>query len=817
MIERMSTMRVCSSQTTPLVRMTRGVGALLAMGAVALGGVAPTMAAPPVHTATVIAGLVESTVSGSVSTPVSVTAMPDGRAVVLEKGGDVRIVADGALLPTPALSLTVCSDSERGLLGFAVDPYFALNNAVYVYYTRPRSGVIGGCVNRVSRFGMVGNTILPQSETVLLDNIGSPAGNHNGGDIEVGNDGYLYVAVGDGGCSPRDATQTACAGDNDAAQDLSLLNGKILRVDRITGAPAPGNPFSGAGTAVCRTRGNGPTTPATICQEIFAYGLRNPWRMAFDQDTGATRFYINDVGQNTREEIDLGVLGANYGWPEREGDCAQGLNEPCAPPSPSSGYTQPITDYSHASGDGEYITGGAFVPDGAWDSLYDGGYVFADGNPGRIYLRLANGNYGPIATGLDGVSDVAFVMELSGWVLYYVNPATDTIGRISDVSAPAAPATDLAFVPSATSVRAYDSRDAGAASGVVRAGTSRLVNLTTPGGSHRAALVNLTFAWPAADGFVLAWEPRTTRPASSNLNGQGGLVAANASIVPIDADGNVLLFASATTHVIVDVLGWFDTTAGTSTSGRFVPAEPARAADSRQLPDAENVYTRTADGSVSVVNVPLAGRLGIGSDVSAVALIVTASADSGESGGFVTVLPHGGTIPASSHVNTNGNGDVRANLVVVPLGADGSIDLRLTTTADVIVDVIGSFTDGTATADSTGLFTLIAPSRLVDTRLSTPWGRLPGDQSRSANSAVVPDDALAVAQNLVIVLSGGRGYLTAYPTGLADVPFVSNANATGADQFRGAMAITVLGAGSSSYYSSVDMDLVVDITGYFQS
>ena len=455
----------------------RAATAIIVLGALTLTEAPPTTAAPPVRPATVNGDLVESTVSGSVDSPVSVTAMPDGRAVVLEKGGRVRIVSGGALLPTPALSLTVCSQSERGLLGFAVDPYFALNNVVYLYYTRPASGVIGGCVNRVSRFGMAGNTILPQSETVLLDNIGSPAGNHNGGDLEVGNDGYLYVSVGDGGCDPRDAAQSQCAGANDAAQDLSLLNGKILRIDRTTGAPAAGNPFSGAGTAVCRTRGNGPSTPTTICREIFAYGLRNPWRMAFDQDTGATRFYINDVGQNTREEIDLGILGANYGWPAREGDCAQGLNEPCAPPSPASGYTQPITDYSHASGDGEYITGGAFVPDGAWDSQYDGGYLFADGNPGRIYLRLANGNYGQIATGLGGISDIGFVMEATGWVLYYVNPATDTIGRISDVSAPASPASGLAFVPAAISERAYDSRNAGAASGDVRAGTNRLVNL----------------------------------------------------------------------------------------------------------------------------------------------------------------------------------------------------------------------------------------------------------------------------------------------------------------------------------------------------
>ena len=131
------------------------------------------------------------------------TALPDGRAVVLEKAGEVRVIRNGAVLPTPALTLTVCSDSERGLLGFAADPFFAANGFVYVYYTRLAAGAPGGCVNRVSRFTMTGDTIAPTSEVVLLDNIGSPAGNHNGGDVDVGNDGFLYVSVGDGGCDPR--------------------------------------------------------------------------------------------------------------------------------------------------------------------------------------------------------------------------------------------------------------------------------------------------------------------------------------------------------------------------------------------------------------------------------------------------------------------------------------------------------------------------------------------------------------------------------------------------------------------------------------
>ena len=378
----------------------------------------PSVQAAPVApaVATVPSGFTASVVTSAINTPISLTALPDGRVVVLEKAGAVRVVSNGALLPAAALTLSVCTQSERGLLGFAIDPLFQSNGFVYVYYTRAAASAPGGCVNRVSRFTMFGNGINAATEVVLLDNIGSPAGNHNGGDLEVGNDGYLYVAVGDGGCDPRDGTFSQCAGGNDAGQDTSLLNGKILRVDRTTGAPAPGNPFQGVGTAVCRTRGNSPATPTTPCREIYAYGLRNPWRFAFDQNTGGTRFFINDVGQGTREEIDLGVVGANYGWPVREGNCAQGA-APLSCGSNPSGMTAPILDYTHASGEGEYITGGAFVPNGAWSSAYDGAYLYADGNPGRISVRFANGGHAPLFTDLGGISDIGFVVEPTGWAL----------------------------------------------------------------------------------------------------------------------------------------------------------------------------------------------------------------------------------------------------------------------------------------------------------------------------------------------------------------------------------------------------------------
>jgi len=227
---------------------------------------------------------------GSVSSPTAVEQLPTGAVVVLEQAtGRVRLIdpSSGQIAPTPALDLTVCAGSERGLLGFTHDPDFGSNRRVYVFYTRNANGFPGGCVNRVSAFQMNGSTIDPASEQVLIDNISSVGGNHNGGDLEVGNDGYLYVATGDAGGDPRG--NSGSGGSNDAAKDLSLLNGKILRLDRFSGAPAPGNPIGGSGAVSCGSRGNLPSTPGTVCREIFSWGLRNPYRFAFDPNTSATR------------------------------------------------------------------------------------------------------------------------------------------------------------------------------------------------------------------------------------------------------------------------------------------------------------------------------------------------------------------------------------------------------------------------------------------------------------------------------------------------------------------------------------------------
>ena len=183
-----------------------------------------------------------------------------------------------------------------------------------MYYTFNRAGT---CVNRVSRFVLSASNVA-SNEFILIDNIPSTAGNHNAGDVQFGKDGYLYVSVGDGGC---DYAGGGCAGANDASRDQNSLVGKILRITRDGGIP-PDNPFLGSGTADCRSTGG--TTAGFKCRETFAWGLRNPFRIGFDPNAAGTRFFINDVGQDTWEEIDLAQAGADYGWNVREGHCATG-------------------------------------------------------------------------------------------------------------------------------------------------------------------------------------------------------------------------------------------------------------------------------------------------------------------------------------------------------------------------------------------------------------------------------------------------------------------------------------------------------------
>ena len=762
--------------------------------------------APVAEAATVPAGFTDVAVAGF-SAPTAVEWVPGDLIVVLEKSGALRVGRPGSSTFTTAIDLAVCTQSERGLLGFTHDPGFSTNRFVYVYYTAIAGG---GCVNRVSRFTLgYDDRIDPASELVLLDGIASTGGNHNGGDLDVGSDGYLYVAVGDAGRDPRG--DSGSAGSNDAAQDLTLLNGKILRIT-LDGQPAPGNPLTGPGTARCATRGNSAATPFTKCQEIFAWGLRNPYRFAFDRDDGSDRFYVNDVGQSTMEEVDVGMLGANYGWPMREGVCPQGQVPPCA--GPPAGLTDPITVYGRTTG--RSITGGAFVPDGLWPARYDGTSLFGDYLADAIWLMQPDGavDYGtPFVTGADGLTDMTFGFDTAGRAVLYYTTSSGLRAIVPPPPSSSATGT-MKLIPTAP-FRAYDTGDGtGVAAGRVVAGATRRVDLDPPG-PYEAALVNLTYDATSSAGHMRAWQARGARPETSSLNAdRPGAIVANAAIVPLDPDGSFVLESITSARVVVDVMAWFDASAS-SDDGRFVALEPARVADTRLPPGttldsgSPNPWAATTMGW----DIDVAGHVGVPADGTAGSVVVSIAAIAdGPPAGWLGVHPAGGPIATTSNVNVL-TGEVRANLIVVPLGAAGAISLSVLNVADAVVDVVGYVTSDDAPPSSSGLYRAVDTSRVVDTRIPLGFGTL---QANVPAGIAVPgaETASAVVQNLTMTRTAAPGHLSAHPS--ATTPVVSNLNVDGPGQTRAVLAVTKLGTGGTMRYTSyAPTDLVVDVLGFF--
>ncbi|MGH2795002.1 MAG: PQQ-dependent sugar dehydrogenase, partial [Actinomycetota bacterium] len=423
---------------------------LLAVAAALLGAVIPARAAVP-------AGFVDELVA-TLGAPTAMVFTPDGRLLITTQQGRVRVFAGGALQATPALDLAaqgvICSNSERGLLGIALDPQFSSNGFVYLYYTFNKgdaacpTGNATKPVNRVARFTMSGNTISFASQLVLIDNIHSYAGNHNAGDLSFGKDGNLYISVGDGGCDFL--PPNGCAGSNSAARRFNHLLGKILRITKDGAIPA-GNPITGVGTARCNVTGSAPAGVA--CQETYSYGLRNPFRMAFDPNAAQTLFHINDVGQNTWEEIDLGAAGADYAWNACEGFFAtNSTTTDCNPPSPQT--VDPIFAYGRSDGCAS-ITGGAFVPtNSGWPAPYPGSYLFSDFVCGKIWRLVPQGGgvytRADFATGLGGSSAVhlLFGPSATGQALYYTTYAGGgQVRRIRFAGANSPPTADLTASP----------------------------------------------------------------------------------------------------------------------------------------------------------------------------------------------------------------------------------------------------------------------------------------------------------------------------------------------------------------------------------
>jgi glucose/arabinose dehydrogenase len=287
----------------------------------------------------------ENWVTG-LSAATAIAQAPDGRFFVSVQDGRVLIIRNGAVLATPFLTLAPDTSGERGLLGLALHPNFAVNGWVYVYYTRVNGSQYN---NRISRF-VANADVSTGVETVIADLPALSGVNHNGGALVFGTDGKLYVGVGDNANTTK-------------PQNLSDPLGKLLRFNDDGSIPSD-NPF-------CTTQGN-------IACAVWAYGLRNPFTMAVQAGTG--RLLLNDVGLNTWEEINLAARGANYGWPASEG-----------PDNLTPAYTAPVFVYKHedavppGSGPGGFLTGkavigGAFYPSsgGTFPASYQGKYFFAD-------------------------------------------------------------------------------------------------------------------------------------------------------------------------------------------------------------------------------------------------------------------------------------------------------------------------------------------------------------------------------------------------------------------------------------------------------
>jgi len=339
--------------------------------------------------------------------PTAMVVAPDGRLFVCQKTGALRIFRNDILLPTPFVTLDVDTQDEHGLDGVALDPHFADNGYVYVYYTA-RTPTIH-C--RVSRFTANGDVAVPGSEVVLLELDTLFTGNHIGGGLRFGNDGRLYIPVGD---DSFHQTRRPLANP----QEITNLNGKILRLNQDGSIPTD-NPFYQSASGKNRA--------------IWALGLRNPYTIDFQRFTG--RMFIDDTGEDTWEEINDGLRGANYGWDICEGACQP----------PVSGFTDPIYAYNHGSTPnhedtlGCAITGAAFNQSAypQFPARYFEKYFFLDWCKAWIHtLDPATGTVGGFATGLSPEpSQTATIAFSPDGALYYMRVWTENaVGAIFKIT-----------------------------------------------------------------------------------------------------------------------------------------------------------------------------------------------------------------------------------------------------------------------------------------------------------------------------------------------------------------------------------------------
>ena len=381
---------------------------------IALFALTPSAAHAAVHATPVATGF---------TLPVLVTGAPADphRLYVVEQGGAIQLLRDGARTAAPFIDLTasVRSGGEQGMLSVAFAPDYATSGKFYVYYTAPRPGDNGGSIITVDEFTRSSDPDRadPATRRNILQIDHPNNGNHNGGTVMFGPDGYLYVTTGDGGAGNDPPNN---------AQNLDSLLGKVLRIDPRGGSPyaiPPGNPFAAAGDGAR--------------DEIYAYGLRNPFRASFDRQTGDLT--IGDVGQDRAEEIDFAPrgtdVGANYGWRCFEG--FQRTTNTCNPVPVNP--VEPVIEQDRSTGFCAII-GGFVVRDPNLPDL-NGRYVYGDNCPvqmrSAVLARPRATDDKPLGVNVERVA--GFGEDTCGHV--YLSSLNGGIYRL-DGDAPPTPCTD---------------------------------------------------------------------------------------------------------------------------------------------------------------------------------------------------------------------------------------------------------------------------------------------------------------------------------------------------------------------------------------
>jgi glucose/arabinose dehydrogenase len=380
----------------------------------------------------------------SFNSPYYVTGAPGDptRVFVVEGGGTIRLVKNGVTQATPFLDISndvyrdsgLCSDC--GLFSMALAPDYATSGLFYVFYTRAPTGteLFDLRVEEFRRSAANPDVADPASGRIVLEipREKNPSGGltagHNGGQLQFGPDGFLYISVGDGDCCPDPAGN---------GQNTGTLNGKLLRINPAGTMPmqysSPAdNPFAG-------------TTPGR--DEIYSYGLRNPYRFSFDRLTGDLT--IGDVGENAWEEVDFmprgSGLGANFGWNCFEGNHVFSAAPPSCTSSPPANPTPPVLEYAHPTSPCCAVNGGYVIRDGALPSLL-GRYIYADsfaglGNELHTVKLAAGGSSGDSALGVTASNVVSFGEDACAHI--YVAALGGTVYRLepTDGAFPCAPQT----------------------------------------------------------------------------------------------------------------------------------------------------------------------------------------------------------------------------------------------------------------------------------------------------------------------------------------------------------------------------------------